>query len=722
DTGNRRLVCFPAASGGTPRAIVVSAHGLSFSQPCGVSVDDEDRLLVTDRERNTVFRLTTDGTLLEFWDLECLVQHSLSWAYQAPIDGTVRFSAGLEVEPTIPHLGQEAWRVTAAGELRIEGSGGRIKREPVPVGSVLLVREGQSVEGSERLAAIARKKIYHPDLARLVRFDAPVRAVVDSRGLMAVADGGNDRIRLVRVRTNLDVNLIELGGSEPDISRRMRTRADWESDLGLKLAVGDNVDCFGESYESFTNPETEGTEDFIRERFCRRDVLRSQPNGKVNAAVNVLKVVRQAQRWHRHLTAAASEEQDRWGRTALTFFADLSDSVTWSSSYSLRDFIGLARDLSGRGSDAWDDSVVVHEMAHWIFSHLLPRPAYLAHAARYGRTLRESAGDHWANEITSQDLALNDGFSEFAELFWGDITDRVRGYPSSVLRTVWRGLAHDRDRLDLFEVPGRGLENEGYFTNTVWQIFHALVDPGILFADCPAHWYPRNLCLTETQSRRYVDLLRKPLRSFAAEGLPEHPVAQYLTEILVQAHAGYSEFVRIIQSIFELNNQLMPEIAVSEGPDNPDVGEEVEVPRTERKSLIVRVKDASGEALAGYNLRFHVGPGDPGHFSASGGAEVRHGRRSLSPEETAARDWLQATDGEGAVELEFTAPADAGAEELQISYQPVFATDETFTQSPQDDDDWETTLRKLYLRALGRVGPPAHQGAEVTRTMTFRIL
>ncbi|MCP4661139.1 MAG: hypothetical protein GY856_37530, partial [bacterium] len=90
DTGNQRLVCFPAASGGTPRAIVVSAHDLSFSQPCGVSVDDEDRLLVTDRERNTVFRLTTDGTLLEFWDLECLVQHSLSWAYQAPIDGTVR--------------------------------------------------------------------------------------------------------------------------------------------------------------------------------------------------------------------------------------------------------------------------------------------------------------------------------------------------------------------------------------------------------------------------------------------------------------------------------------------------------------------------------------------------------------------------------------------------------------------------------------------------------
>ncbi|HEX7243213.1 MAG TPA: hypothetical protein VF263_23210, partial [Longimicrobiaceae bacterium] len=82
-------------------------------------------------------------------------------------------------------------------------------------------------------------RFFYPALARLQMFGAPARAVVDDRGLLAVADTGNDRVRLVRIHTEVHANLYDLGEGLPDVSFRAVTKADWREDLGLKVNVGD---------------------------------------------------------------------------------------------------------------------------------------------------------------------------------------------------------------------------------------------------------------------------------------------------------------------------------------------------------------------------------------------------------------------------------------------------------------------------------------------------
>lgn len=726
DTGNQRIVCFPAAGGGSPRAIVLAAHDLSFSQPCGVAVDDEDHLLITDRQQNTVFHLATDGILLGFWDLERLLHISLKTSIRSSLDGSVALSSAVVVEPTTRHLGQAAWRVTVGGELTVTSSDPN--QDPVsydlPAESILLVEDGQAVAASQRLAAIAHRTVFHPDLARLVQLSAPARAAVDHRGLLAVADTGNHRVRLMRIRTHFDLNLFDLGEDEPDIAYKLHTRADWRSELGLRLAVGDDVDRFGEAYELVSDPRADGTRNFTGESFHRRELL--GPVGQVHAAINGLAVVRQAQRWHGHLTAGAEDEQNRWTRREGELLLDLSDEVEWSATRSWRDHIGLARDLSGRGRDVWDDGVVAHEMGHWVFSKLVPRRVQRRLSSLYGDQLDEVAGDHYVDQKISQVIALLECFAEYPELFWHDTTDRVRGFPFEKVGNLWTGPFHDQQRVELFESPEQGLENEGYLTNTRWQIFHALVDPGILFADSPGYWYARNLCLTEALSRRAFDLLRGPLRAFETEDLSEQPVTQYLTAILAAARQREepSDVVQTIQSIFELNNQLMPRIVFEDPSSGSAAADTIDATEGEAKHLLVKVTDATGEPLRGYNLRFHIEPGEADFFSlrSGPGPQVRHGIRTLDPDHTA-EDRLRATKTDGSVDIDFTAPAGTASTEhtLTVSYRPDFDHDETFFQELHEDDDWQTTLQKLYLRKLGRSGPPQRRGAEVSRAITVRV-
>ena len=134
DTGNDRIVQFDP-SDNFVRAITVTAHGLSFSEPCGVSIDDENKLIVTDRSQNMVFRVEADGTLLAFWDMQGLLHAGCGW----------------------------------------------------------------------------RTRQYYPELAGLLKFASPTRAVVNPRGLLAVADTGHDRVRLVSIHTTLQGQSVRTG-------------------------------------------------------------------------------------------------------------------------------------------------------------------------------------------------------------------------------------------------------------------------------------------------------------------------------------------------------------------------------------------------------------------------------------------------------------------------------------------------------------------------------
>ena len=281
DTGNARIVQFDTADNFV-RAITVATHGLSFTAPCGVFIDVENKLIVTDRGQN----------------------------------------AGL------PDRG----RRYAAGILGSAGS--------------LL----QDVAGGQQ---------YYPELARLLQFASPTRAVVTAQGLLAVADTGHDRVRLVRVHTPLQVNLFELGEGLPDISFRVVTKADWRSELGLQLNVGD-VSIFDDSHDFISEPE----DDFSLDQYEHRQLL--GPARSTNTAINVMKVVRMGQRWYQHHTRM-DEAEHRWGTEATSRKLEV-DLISGDNSYQFLD-VNMGDDSPhGRGSDAWDDSVLIHEMTHWVSS------------------------------------------------------------------------------------------------------------------------------------------------------------------------------------------------------------------------------------------------------------------------------------------------------------------------------------------------------------------
>ena len=126
-----------------------------------------------------------------------------------------------------------------------------------------------------------------------------------------------------------------------------------------------------------------------------------------------------------------------------------------------------------------------------------------------------------------------------------------------------------------FNAPERGLRNEGYFSNALYQLHRALTDPEVVFADAPAYWHRYNVHISDAQSQRFADTIWKALRLFENDP-PMEDIDQgsrvYLRKVLGQFHTALPEFAQMAQSIFELNNQLMPTITITAGHVGFDAG------------------------------------------------------------------------------------------------------------------------------------------------------
>jgi hypothetical protein len=268
-------------------------------------------------------------------------------------------------------------------------------------------------------------------------------------------------------------------------------------------------------------------------------------------------------------------------------------------------------------------------------------------------------------------------------------------------------------------------------------VIKALTDPEVAFADSPSFWYPHNLRLDAAASLRFADTVWRALRLF-----PEDPPREeldrasflYLRQVLASCRQRQPDLAETVQSIFELNNLLMPRLAVTAaaagGGPEAALADPAPVAAGGRQELVVRVTDATGAALRGYNLRFALagdgGPGDAAHLVPDGlGPDVHHGVRA--PAAPAAGELFRATNADGLVALAFEpAAALAGTvQRLTVTYQPDFDADASFAP-PAAGDDRETTLRKLYLHALRAAaktwsGTGNNLGARVALTVAFRV-
>ncbi len=763
DAGNDRVLPFDA-SRAPQTALGASGSGAGqFSHPAGVAYAQRATplLLVADRGNDRVQVLQADGTFL------------------APIttDGTTALSAPEDV--AVNDAGQVFVADTANGRivrfaLQADGTTVFERAFPVPSRAVPVVAPSPSgvawgpdgfllvtdraqemvfrlsadgdLDAHWDLRALlglsagsggAPDVIYRPELARQVLLSAPARAVLNDRGVMAIADAGHDRVRLVRVFSDIRVELFDLGEGLPDISLRAITKNDWRADLGLELNVGD-VSIFDESQDFETEPE----DDFSGDRYERWEVIRER-NGS-NAAINVMRLVRLVQTWYREQTRQ-DDADHRWGTSdhARTLNVDL---IASEGSYQFLDVNMGERSPDGRGSDAWDDPVVAHEMTHWVFFKALePYPPFTLVG------LIDIGHSHTASTISSFNQALTEGWANYVELFWGSefsSTDRVRGFPMAPAQgltglvprssTAWRHLfgGSTATTLPSFDDPERGLENEGYFANTLYQLHRALTDPGVVFADSPAYWHHFNTHVTDAASERYANTIWEALRRFDPDPPTadlDHGTAVYLRNVLAQFHAKQSAFAEIAQSIFALNNQLMPLIAITEGTSTTTpgtaIGPTVTLAPGDTRDLIIQVTDATGAPLAAHNL--HLVVGDTARYALVGGPPpIHHGRRRPASAPPSTTDLYRATNVNGIVRVQFTAPAlPSGAtsltDTLRVEYQPDFDTDATF-DPPEKGDDRETTLRRLYLyelRGAAKTWAGAGQnfGATVSTTLTFEV-
>lgn len=435
DTGNARIVQIHLDDK-LEKVLTLNEAGQKLVAPCGVSVDSEGALIVTDRDQRKVYRLL-DGKLSAYWDLQTLVRRTVS-----------------------------------------------------------------------------SNTVYDPELSRLLVFQTPVRAVLNSQGLLAVADEGLHRVRLVRTSSGVELNLFDLGEGLPDVSFRARASADWSKDLALKLEVSD-VGWFCDDVCELTTSERG---DFSDDHYELSPVLGT--SGDMNGATNVMSVVRMLHRWLKHITRG-DEEKHRWGTQTAKPFKMIFDLIkergsdhSWGSNV-----INLMRDAFGRGFDAWDDAVIAHESGHWLFDKsVLPFPPY-----------ETVGGDHGRQQITSENRSITEGYAEFIQFFWGaegSSIDRVRGFHLMIGQNLaevatdpktpatHQALFGGPVAAPTWDAPGLGLEVEGYFANALWQIHHVLVEPGILFADSPVFWYRYNTFLGEGQSQLLARTMRKSLRMF----------------------------------------------------------------------------------------------------------------------------------------------------------------------------------------------------------------
>jgi hypothetical protein len=580
-------------------------------------------------------------------------------------------------------------------------------------------------------------------VSHLLVLREPARAVIDGRGLLAIADTGHDRIRLVRTAAHIGVNLFDLGEGLPDVSFRAVTKADWRPTLGLKLDVGD-VSIFDESHDFVTSP----VEDFADDSLKQRHLLGESRD--TNAAVNVMRVIRSVQRWLQELTRTAPDDE-RWGRpgTSKSVGVDIYSSTPFIDSKGEGAFMVLEVNVGrnsphGRGNTAWDDSVVAHEFTHWFFYQIvLPTIPF----SLVG--LFDLAGNHTVALLHSRNKAISEGFAEYVEVFWGsefESVDRVRGYPLATLSTVEPG---DDPAVFIFggpatgatptwDTPEQGLRCEGYFANAMYQLHRALVDPDVLFADSPSYWYGFNTTGGEARSRRFYDLIWRPLRMWPENPTPaEFDAASelYLKNVLRRANALGPEVAETARSILELNNMLMPRIQITAGTSDSSpgtaVGDRITMDELETRPLIVRVTDATGAPIPACNLIFKVGDPTAYTFSPLGaGPAARHGHDSSTEHPPPPNQLNRATNEHGIVNVSYEGPPVSPTtgrvnEVLEIVYQPNFDTDSSF-DPPRRGDDLETTLRRAYLRELrgaakSWAGSGNNFGARVKKTVTFEV-
>lgn len=758
DTGNRRIVQFDDSDTAV-RAIRLRDTGFSFGAPCGLSVDSDDKLIVTDRGANSVYRIDADGDVLAFWDMNSVVRmQTLSPVYAAK-KGRVSFQAGLATESyNRDFYGTEAHIVKTAGTLRLTpDDGSAASNVGLNVGTLLFVKDGKKVDKRDLLHATLGEDAYFPELARLLRFNAPSRTVITDAGLLAVADTDHARVRLIRTQTALNLNLFDLGESLPDISFRAVTEVDWRDEDGLEVKVN-NVPFDGAavvlkqipvlgyllggiSNISFSANDfvTEPEDDFSADTYTATHQL--DHAHLVSTAINALRVVRQAQRWLKHLTRE-DEAAHRWGvdDNKHTLKIDLIKSPGAYHPW-FAESINIGTDEHGHGNTGWDDGVVVHEMFHWVFDKSVrPFPPFSL-----------VGGTHRRSQITSKNLCITEGYAEYNQLFWGGEFsghDRVRGFRPT---RGFSGLLAELDEYDdndnirnrfflfggafaatvgtvpLFDKPNSGQKVEGYFANALYQIHHALVEPNILFADQPPFWHGYNNFIDTTHAQRFAQIIRKAMRDFPDGGFSSDSwkggSEQYCKQVLKAAGAVSADFKQIVQSILELNNLLNPVLSVTTGTSTSAAGDEIDgaitLAETDTHSFIVRLANANDEPLADYNVHFVVTTAADYSFSGINPSAQRGHAPTPGLNHT--------TNANGIVNITFEAPPGSSGrnETMTVSYQPNFDTDATFSP-PERGDDLDTTLRRAYLyelRAANKVwaGTDNNLGAQVTKSFTINV-
>ncbi len=686
--------------------------GEALQEPTGVWADARGRVYLTDKGRHAVFMLDSSGALLAYWDMEQLLRQNLRVVHEAEDAGQVTLADPDHRRPTQLYYGGQAWEITSPTRLTLTKASGSPQVIDLPVKSILLVDHQARVQREDRLAATPDQQIYEQDLARMLLLHQPARAVTDGKGQMFVADPARDRIHLLGIHTDLRAIVLEPDERFPDVALHTRARADWSADLSLSVTVGDETWCSESPLEHATVAGEEHEENFAGDRYERRIAYAGA--GRFNEAANTMRAIRQLQQW---LIAHTREDGEHcWDAHAYHLLADVSLDTNWSSQPWNKDVLRLATDSSGRGADTWDDDVVVHEMAHWVFAKSVPSTTLSRVSAAYDQD------SHGRGQRTHQSHAIVEGYAEYLALFWEGDADRVRGYARGGLDKPFRLDDHQNHVVDpdLFSESESYLVVEGYYANVMYQLHQLVVCPGMVYADHPAYHYRYNNAPSTVLATLYAQLFRQALRDFPADPSDEEarrPVFANLRQLRARFVQHLPVYLDHFDAILALNNLVVPRLTLSRGDAAAPV--RITLHAGDTLDLVARLRDAWGNDLGGYNLFSKLsGPNaDLGALQApASGAPYVRGHRDPFAQHNAT------TAADGRQTLHFTAPAVPEPREwtLSVSYQPNFYQDPAFTAVPSASDDLLTVARKAYLAALGRSAGQA-LGAEVRRAVTLVI-
>ncbi|MGB3201396.1 MAG: NHL repeat-containing protein, partial [Nodosilinea sp.] len=682
DGGSRQILRFNADDA-FDRRIDLSNAELKLPAPAGLSIAPDDRLLVCDRTGNRVVALTLQETatattahLDAHWDLQRFLPQGFYRRRTAAASGTAQFGGGLAARPAEEFLGLPAWRVTTGGTLQVATSGGGLSPAiTLAPDDWIFVQNNGAVSANDTLCVVVDPNIYYPELGRHLLLSAPSRAVSDNMGmgLMVIADTGNHRVRLMRHSSTVNGNLFDLGlglfEGYPDLYLRSHCRSDQrqQPEVKLRVAAGRDTSRFGNAdrWQSPTGDEYTADTYTQTHRFTDTTPLKAM-------AINAVRVMQEVQRWLVHTTRQDRPDQ-RWGSDGQPDFLGV-DVLAGKGSFHhwFANILSMGADEAGRGHDAWDDSTIAHEMGHWVFDYTPLRRHVEEIKARY------TGGEHFANLLFDQAIALVEGYGEYIQLFWGSEfsgRDRLRGFPIADVSTLRR--RGNTTPLPLYDQLNRGLEAEGYFANTLWQLHHLVADPAIGFADSPSYWWSYNSHLNSNQSQRLVELLRLPFRQFPDDdsSWSNTPNTHLFRQILAQARSSQPDFVDAIQQLYEINNQLMPKLRLRRltgGNPGALVTSPLALAAGASANFVADVRDETDTPLVGYNLLFAV-TGGGSVTLITPVSDPRRGRRLDTLRHAAER----ATDAQGEVRFTYQAPASApatGNVDFQIIYQPHFYT------------------------------------------------